>query len=302
MPRSDGFAVLAGLYAGLAFGIFWLPIRAVEAAGFEGPWTMMVFSALPLLLCLPVAWVKRADYRYGNRGALYGGLLGGVAFSLYGAAFLYTDIIRAILLFYLMPVWGFFLAWAVAGDRLRWYRWVSIILGLAGLWVVFGRDAELPLPRNLGDWCGLASGFIWAVASLMILTDRRASAATHGVNFFGSATLFSFLIALLATHQGVIDHPDWWRLAEIAPWALPVALILILPAGFATVYAPTRLNPGVCGLLFMTEVGVAAVTAAIWANESLGVREVAGLLFVLGAGLLEPVVVVFRRRGPLPSQ
>jgi hypothetical protein len=79
---------------------------------------------------------------------------------------------------------------------------------------------------------------------------------------------------------------------------------LVLPAGFATVYAPTRLNPGVCGLLFMTEVAMAAVSAAIFADEPMGQREVIGLVLVLSAGLLEPAVAILSggQRGMMPPK
>ena len=40
---------------------------------------------------------------------------------------------------------------------------------------------------------------------------------------------------------------------DVLPWMIPVALILIIPAGFAVIYGPTQLNPGVAGILFMSK-------------------------------------------------
>lgn len=294
--QQDRLAVLAGLYAGLAFGLFWLPIRAANNAGFEGPWAIAVLSGLPLLLALPLAWRRRAVYTEGPVVDLLGGVVAGAAFVLYGVAFLYTEVVRAILLFYTMPLWGFLLGWALLGDRITWYRWAAIAIGLAGLTVVFGAGAGVPLPRNLGDWCAATSGFLWAVASLMILMQRRVSALVHGINFFAAAAVLSVLAALVAGGAGLIGRPDWNAFLPMAVWAVPVAMVLILPAGLATVYAPTRLNPGVCGLLFMAEVVVAAVTAALWAGEPLSVREAAGLVLIVCAGLVEPAAMTWRRR------
>ncbi|MEO1139199.1 MAG: DMT family transporter [Pseudomonadota bacterium] len=289
-------AVLAGLFAGLCWGIFWVPLRMVEQAGFDAPWAMAVFTTIPALLCLPLLWRFRDDYRKG--WALLGGILGGVAYALYAASLLYTDVVRAVLLFYLMPIWGFLLGWVVLGDRMTWYRWLAIALGISGMLVVFADDTGLPLPRVWGDWFGLASGVFWAVGCTLILTEKRVRIATQATNFFVMAALVSVGVAVLATWQGIAEVPQGTAVGKLLVWFLPVALLLILPGGFASIYAPSRLNPGLVGLLFMTEIVVAVLTAAIWAGEAFGLREAVGVALILSAGLIEPVVAM---RVPQPQ-
>lgn len=295
MAEGNSRAVLSGLFAGLCWGIFWLPLRMLEQAGLDAPWAMVVFMVLPALMSLPVMWVLRADYGQGLR-PLLGGVLAGVAFALYAAGLLYTEVVRAVLLFYMTPIWGFLLGWIFLGDRMTWYRWLSIGVGLMGLVVIFADDTGLPLPRNAGDWCGLVSGMFWAVGCTLILTERRVHILTHAVNFLVVGAIVAVLVAGLATAQGIAAVPD--RDAVLSPmvWFLPVALILILPGSFATIYAPSRLNPGLVGLLFMTEIVVATVTAALWAGERFGVQEVVGLPLILSAGLIEPAVMAWRAR------
>ncbi|MEQ8255235.1 MAG: DMT family transporter, partial [Roseovarius confluentis] len=256
MAEGNSRAVLSGLFAGLCWGIFWLPLRMLEQAGLDAPWAMVVFMVLPALMSLPVMWVLRADYGQGLR-PLLGGVLAGVAFALYAAGLLYTEVVRAVLLFYMTPIWGFLLGWIFLGDRMTWYRWLSIGVGLMGLVVIFADDTGLPLPRNAGDWCGLVSGMFWAVGCTLILTERRVHILTHAVNFLVVGAIVAVLVAGLATAQGIAAVPD--RDAVLSPmvWFLPVALFLILPGSFATIYAPSRLNPGLVGLLFMTEIVVA---------------------------------------------
>lgn len=295
MAEGNSRAVLSGLFAGLCWGIFWLPLRMLEQAGLDAPWAMVVFMVLPALMSLPVMWVLRADYGQGLR-PLLGGVLAGVAFALYAAGLLYTEVVRAVLLFYMTPIWGFLLGWIFLSDRMTWYRWLSIGVGLVGLVVIFADDTGLPLPRNAGDWCGLVSGMFWAVGCTLILTERRVHILTHAVNFLVVGAIVAVLVAGLATAQGIAAVPD--RDAVLSPmvWFLPVALILILPGSFATIYAPSRLNPGLVGLLFMTEIVVATVTAALWAGERFGVQEVVGLPLILSAGLIEPAVMAWRAR------
>lgn len=288
-------AIFAGLFSGVSFGIFWIPIRALEEAGFSGPWAMVVLAGLPFLACGPFFWRHRDMYaRYGFV-ALSGGVLGGVAFALYATAFLYTDIVRVIVLFYAMPAWGFILGWIVLKDPITPARMITLLLCFTGLFVVFGRETGLPVPENLGDWCALLSGMIWAASSLLILMHHpRVSFTVHGVNFFGSATIACLAASLIVTAQGGLDAPNMAQLWDALIWIVPVSLLLTIPACFATVFAPTRLNPGVAGLLFMAEVVVGATTAAIWAGEVLGPREISGLVLMMVAGLSEPALMLVK--------
>ncbi|MEL7281754.1 MAG: DMT family transporter [Pseudomonadota bacterium] len=287
-------AIYAGLFAGLAFGVFWIPIRALEHAGFAGPWAMVVFAGLPALACVPVVWRMRRIYATSGFYALSGGLIGGIAFALYATAFLYTDVVRVIVLFYAMPAWGFLLAWLFLKDPITPARMATLALCFGGLYVVFGRQTGLPVPENLGDWCALLSGMVWAFSALLILIHHRVGFVVHGINFFGMAAIACLVVSLIATAQGTLQPPTWDQAEAVLIWMVPVTLILTLPACFATVYAPTRLNPGVAGLLFMAEVVVGAITAAIWADEVLGAREIVGLLLIMSAGLAEPVLMVLR--------
>ena len=194
---SDRIAVLAGLFAGLCWGIYWLPLRLVEQGGFDAAWAIALFTAVPAILSLPAIWFLRIDYVRGGT-ALLGGVLGGVAFALYAASLLYTEVVRAILLFYLMPIWGFLLGWVVLGDRMTVSRWLAIGLGLVGMTVIFAQDTGIPWPRNAGDWCGLVSGMFWALGCTVILTgEGRVRAATHTVNFLVVAAIVSAGIAII---------------------------------------------------------------------------------------------------------
>ena len=46
----------------------------------------------------------------------------------------------------------------------------------------------------------------------------------------------------------------------------------------------------------MTEISVGTVTAALWAGEPFGAREIIGILLISGAGLVESLQASFTRR------
>jgi drug/metabolite transporter (DMT)-like permease len=70
---------------------------------------------------------------------------------------------------------------------------------------------------------------------------------------------------------------------------VPVSIAVVISGAFAGMWGARFLNPGVVGLLYMTEVSVGAATAALWANEPFGWREIAGIALITCAGLLDSV-------------
>ncbi|MEM7076829.1 MAG: DMT family transporter [Pseudomonadota bacterium] len=295
----ENLAILAGLFAGVAFGVFWIPLRAIETTGLPALWAICLITLVPALWCVPFAWRYRAQFRRGGRGLL-GGALIGLAYALYSASFFFTEVIRAVLLFYLLPIWGFALGRLLLGEVITLHRWLAMGCGFFGMLVIFSAGGGMPLPRNEGDWFALGSGMAWAVGSMLVLLDRPERPVFHMTLFFGVAAIMCTGVVVAATVLGQVALPSFAAFGAVLVWLAPLSLFFLLPVGFATVFAPARLNPGVVGLLFMIEVAVASVTAAIWAGEPISAREWLGLALVMGAGLIEPLVVLRKARVAAP--
>ncbi len=287
MPAHT-LARLCAIYAGLAFGTYWIPLRALAGHGLPGAHASLVFLATPAVLLLPIIAWRAGRLARGGLHFHLAGLTLGVAYAFYASAFLYTEVVRAVLLFYLMPIWGFLLARIFTGDPITAVRWASIVLGFAGISVIFGGETGLPLPRTSGDFMALASGFFWAAGSLMMLVDRKSPTLDFTLLFFLWSAIAAAGVVLFDRQLATI-MPDWSVIGSVLPWLLPVCLLLAIPTGFASVYAPRELNPGTLGLLFMLEVVVATITASLLAGEPFGLREVSGVLLIIAAGLLEPI-------------
>ena len=114
---SQTLAKFASLYAGLAYGLYWIPLRALEQAGLHDVLPALVFNLIPMMLILPlIVW----RWRYIRRAPLHfhiTGIVVGLSLVGYTNAFLYTDVVRVLILFYLTPIWGFLLARVFLGDR-----------------------------------------------------------------------------------------------------------------------------------------------------------------------------------------
>ena len=285
-------AGLACLYAGAVWGLFWIPLRALEDAGLHGLWITVVYFLVPTIGLLPVTLWRWRHVRAGGIQLQLTALISGGALLLYTTSIVYTDVVRAILLFYLMPVWATILARIYLGDKITRTRIIAMVLAIFGMLTIFGLGAQFPMPQNIGDWLGLAAGFVWAIAMVRIRQAEDHSAIELTVGFFQWSLVFSALAAVLLA-PGYI--PSVAEVSSALPQLLVFMLLLVLPGTYASLWGPKFLSPGVVGLLFMTEIVIGAVSVAFLAGEPFGLREVTGIILIAGASLLEPFLALRSR-------
>ena len=282
---TQTLARLACLYAGAIWGIFWLPLRAINEAGVHGMWSSVIWFAVPAVILLPMALHRWDSIKSGGIDLQITAFLSGLALLFYTLAFLYTDVIRAMLLYYLTPIWSTLLAALFLGEKITVQRIIAIFFAVMGMLIIFGLGLNFPIPRNLGDWMGICSGIVWAVAIVRIRKYENHSAIDMTVGFF----LWSLVIALIAC-LALVSHkpPTISQTQSILPWLFPFMALLVIPGAFASLWGPKFVSPGLASLLMMTEIIFGSITAALFANEPFGLREMAGIVLISSASLVEP--------------
>ena len=278
-------ASLACAYSGVAWGLFWIPLRGMDSAGVTDAWATVLFYGLPLILLVP--WILLNWRRIVRCGwSLHCiGIVTGISLAFYSNALLYTEVVRGLVLYYTTPVWSLLLARIILHESITPARVLAILFGLAGMLVMFGVDLGYPWPENIGDWMALIGALGWAVAAVLLRQDDGSRSMEICSVYFLYGTIAAILLAL-SPMAGEIDFPDWSVVVEVLPWGIPIAIIVI-PGAYAAFWGAPHLNPGVVGLLFMTELSVGGFTAAIWANEPVGLRELTGMALITVAGLTE---------------
>ncbi|MEO1640026.1 MAG: DMT family transporter [Pseudomonadota bacterium] len=283
--RAICLASTAVLVIGTLWGFYWLPVREIANLGLTGVWGTLAITAAGTVALLPFAWTGRAELRQADFWAVAATALGGFAFVLYSVSFLYGEVAVVIILFFLTPVWSTLLGRIFFGWPITRTRASVLVLGILGLLVMLGAEGNVPIPRNLGEWLGLASGFFWSVASLGIRVRRALPAVQGGFVFAAGATLGGLALAPWLggwTDSGAIGDGFqlflWVLLTGGFWWALFIVGLM---------WATPQLDPARVGILLMAEVLVAAVSAALIVGEHLSVWELVGGALVLAAGLLE---------------
>ena len=292
----DFVASAAVLFSGSVWGLFWLPARYFDTQGLDGAWLSLWLFAISIAVVLPLAlWNWRGLVEAGP-GFLLTGLFTGSAFTLYTMSLVLTDVIHALLLFYISPAWATMIAWATRGEPITLRRLVALALAFSGLGIVLGLSGGLPLPRNLGDWLSLAAGMLWAYGSTRSNAESNVVVTAPVVAFTLGGLLMSVGFVSLPI-EGLRSAPAIEALLPSLPWVALLSIAAFVPSTFALLWSTQVLDPGRVGILLMAEVVVGTVSAALLAGEPFGWREVVGALLIVGAGFVE---VTGRKHNPAP--
>lgn len=304
MPSAEERSIRVALVAslsilalGVLWGIYWAPLRQLESLAAFGPWATFAVVLLATVCLLPAAWRGRRRLATANQWGLASVFLGGASLVVYSNGLIYGQVAVVILLFYLTPIWSTLIARLFLGDRVSWWRYLAIMFGLLGIGLVLhGRSGDLPLPHTLGDWFGLVAGLMWAIASTGISTHSRTHPAETAFVFCAGGLVAASLIAValgmdqlprLETHQ-YLPALGWTFLIGVLWWATATVVLL---------WANQILDAPRVGILFMTEVVVGALSAALFTDEPFGLLMGVGAALVIGAAIFETIPA---RTDPLP--
>lgn len=281
---ADLLPTLAVAGAAAVWGCWWIPVRRLETLGLAGDWVTVGIAGLSSLLLLPLALARLPRFRAGAGRLLLVSLLFGGAISTWNHALLTGEVVRVTLLFYLAPIWASILGFLLLREPLTPLRLLCILLGLGGAVVVLGLEGGIPVPRSEGEWLGLASGMIFALAAT---AARRFGTSEGFERVYGTFVAAVFIALGLALASGLTAPPAPDRMLAALPLLAAVAAILFIPPMWLVLWGASRLDPGRVSVLLLFEVAAATISAGLLTDEPFGWREGIGCALIATAGLLE---------------
>jgi drug/metabolite transporter (DMT)-like permease len=281
-------AVLALLFNAFTWGVSWWPFRELSALGLHPLWATAftyVVAALALGLWRPAA--VREVWRTPALWTLV--LASGCTNAAFNWGVTVGDVVRVVLLFYLMPLWALLLARLLLHEALHAAAALRVGLALAGaLIVLWPESGGWPLPRQLADWLGVIGGFSFALNNVMLRHQaHRSGVARAWAMFAGGALVASALAAALA-----VPPPSLLVAAAavggVSGW-LPGALVLaawFLASNGALQFGAARLSAGTTAVVMVSEVVFASVSAIVLGAGRLSPTVAAGGALIVLAALL----------------
>jgi drug/metabolite transporter (DMT)-like permease len=285
MGLTQTRASLLIVLGGCMWGVYWLPLRHLEGLGFTGASAGIALYVGCLVVLLPFTLRFGAIIQTQWRILLFSSLLTGAAFSLFTTALVLTDVIRAILLFYLTPAWGTILGVLFLGERLNRSRILALLIAFVGLAVILGDHGGLPIPSTKGDLFALLSGIFWAVGSMGLLKAPDIPVRVQAFGFFFGALVLSLITLSVMQGQGGVRISISWE--PIALGYVLIYTLYMIPMVFLTILPATVLPPARIGVLLMSEVVVGAISAALLSGEAFSAGDALGTLLIIAAALFE---------------
>ncbi|MES2423047.1 MAG: DMT family transporter [Pseudomonadota bacterium] len=275
------------------WGVSWWPFRALQDLGVHPLWATALaylLAVLCLLLWRPAA--LRALFSHPQLWWLL--LAAGLCNAGFNWAVTTGDVVRVVLLFYLMPAWSVLLAWPLLGERPGLAALARLALALAGVLVVLKQPGTpWPVPTSLPDWLALGAGFSFALTNILLLRLKDTPPSGRMLAMFGGGALLAGGVALLGQTAGLVNVPP----APGLGWLLlTAALGLALVSGnIALQYGAARLPANATALIMLSEVVFASLSSV-----ALGAAQLDGKT-LLGAGLIGLAVLLASLAEPAAS-
>ncbi len=268
-------AVLALVLNALVWGLSWFPLRALDTQGLHPLWaTACVFTLATVVLSFisPSGWTHIKQHPHLWWLMVASGLTN-VGFNW---AVTTGDVVRVVLLFYLMPTWSLLLAWWLLNERPTHGALIRLLVALLGVVLVLKTpESPWPLPQDLADVLALLAGFCFALTNIWLLRLQHTPESSRMVAMFGGGAWMAIACALLATRLDVIPplFATPFGLASLSaltawtPWVLGLSAAFLV-SNFALQYGAARLSAHTTSMVMMSEVVFASVSSvALGASE-----------------------------------
>jgi drug/metabolite transporter (DMT)-like permease len=280
---------LALTFNAFTWGVSWWPFRALQAQGLHPLWaTVLIYAVAVFVLTV---WRRGAWGELLRTRSLWPLVLAaGITNAAFNWGVTVGDVVRVVLLFYLMPLWAVLLARLLLHEPLTRAAGLRVALALTGAAIVLwpaqtaSGPGELPLPHTLPEWLGLLGGFSFALNNVMLRREAAQPEAARALAMFLGGAVVAGGLAVALSAAGPVPLPP----APAPGWMFGgLALAGAFLAGnLALQYGAARLPANVTAVIMITEVLFASVSAVWLGAGSVTPALALGGALIVGASLL----------------
>jgi drug/metabolite transporter (DMT)-like permease len=242
-------AALALGFNAFVWGVSWWPFRHLQSHGLHPLWsTVFIYLvAVAVIGCLrprafgqvlrtPALWVLVLAAGTTNAAFNWGVAIG--------------DVVRVVLLFYLMPLWVAVLARLMLHEAFTRMAGVRVVLALAGAAIVLQPDGGgWPLPQSLPDWLGVMGGFSFALNNVMLRREARRPEEQRALAMFLGGALVAGTLATGLTVSGRAGWPPMPTAGMFVVGGTLTAFFLL--SNLALQYGAARLPANVSSVVML---------------------------------------------------
>ncbi len=278
---------LALIFNAFTWGVSWWPFRELQARGLHPLWaTVLIYLVAVLVITL---WRRPAWGQLWRARTLWVLVLAsGTTNAAFNWGVTVGDVVRVVLLFYLMPLWAVLLARLLLKEALTGMALLRVAIALVGavivLWPDGGLQGGLPLPRTLPEWLGVLGGFTFALNNVMLRREAHQPEAARALAMFLGGAVVAGTLAVVLSLQGLAAWPP----TPAPGWvmgALALAAVFLV-GNLALQFGASRLPANVTAVVMITEVIFASGSAVLLGAGLVTMPLLLGGALIVGASLL----------------
>ncbi len=272
------------------WGVSWWPFRELQGLGLHPLWSTALVYALVFAFLL-TRFASTLPYFARHPGLWALAIASGFTNVGFNWAVTVGDVVRVVLLFYLMPAWSVLVAWLLLGEKPTAGSLLRLVLAMAGVLVVLKTpESPWPVPSSLPDWLALAGGLSFALTNAYL---RKLGNGGYGVDevpsgarmlaMFGGGAVLASGCALVGMGQGVVTAP----VLALSGVGLVLGLGLAFMVSNACLqYGAARLLGSTTALIMLTEILFSSASAALLGAAEFTPRILWGGSLIVLAALL----------------
>lgn len=280
--RPSWYPVLVLLVSSFLWGLTWMPLKYFGGFGLQGVSVTLAGYGSVGVLAVPWLMSRARRLRGKGRGLLLLSAFGGLANLSFASAIVQGDVVRVMVLFYLLPAWGVLGGWLLLGERVDRVRKLTVAGALAGAFLILGGPRVLQQRPSLADVLAVISGLSLALNNVLFRRLSHVAVPDKVAAMFAGCLLWALPLTLLGV-QPLPSGVPWTVWAELSAFGL----VWLFAATAGTLWGVAHMETGRSSVLIIMEL-VTAVISAAWVNGSrLQPLEWLGGALIVGAAVAE---------------
>ncbi len=284
-PARSAGPVFALLVNAFVWGVSWWPFRHLQAMGLHPLWATTLVYVLSAVVI--VAWRPASLRQLATQPALWLIFLAsGATNATFNWAVSIGDVVRVVLLFYLMPLWSLLLARVILKERLTASAMVRVSMALAGAALVLSHGQALGDGHAafLPDFLAILGGMAFALNNVMLKRAAARPEEGRALAMFLGGVVVAGAAATMLSAGGAAGVA--WPVGTGA-WILPAfgLAVVFMASNLCLQYGAARLSAAATAVVMPCEVLFAALTSVWWGGATLHLTVLVGGALILAAAL-----------------
>lgn len=278
---KNALPVISILIGATFWGFIWWPLKYFASSGLTGNLIGVTAYLIVGAVAIPILWLQSKLWYPERWLLLLIGAFFGIANITFTTALMEGEVVRVMLLFYLLPAWGALGGKFILKEKLSPRRYLTIAMSLTGVFVIMGGTAILKEPFSMVDIMSLAAGFCLSATGIVNKKAVQIPLASRTFVPF----IFCPPLALLSNYF----YPTPMPAIGLMLWVLLAvfAFVWLFAATVFSTYGFSKVEASRASILQVTELFVAILTATMIGGEVLDTKEYIGGALIVIATILE---------------